>query len=107
MERYTEVALHGRRSLRDFAYMAPWIASGTIDWEVAISATHQYELRPALYNYLWLLDELSGHSIHTEASDELVPLKGSRQRDWGRQLDSLFDTVDPFPLTKNGRCAPV
>ena len=95
---YNEVAIHGKRSLRDFAYLAPIISRSDISWDIVLSAARIYELRPSLYYYLSFLDKLAGNIIPSEVFDELLPSKGIRSRDWGWQLSKLFDEIDPFPL---------
>lgn len=94
---YNEVALNGKDSLRDFAYIASLIPNDQIDWDVILGAADRYDLRPSLYYYFAFLNRLGG-AIPDEALEELSPGKGSRDRDWGWQLSKLFDLIDPYPL---------
>lgn len=94
---YTEVALHGKRSLRDMAYLAALLRQGEIDWDLLCQVAAQYELRPSLFYYLSFLADL-GSSIPPRVLDELDPRRGSRLRDFGWQLSPLLDWVDPSPV---------
>lgn len=93
---YTEVALHGKTSLRDFAYIAPLLGRPELDWDVVLAATNEYELRPSLYYFLSFLDMLAGNVIPPEVLVQLNPTNGMRYRDWGWQLAKLLGGVDSF-----------
>jgi hypothetical protein len=96
---YSEVALHKKQSLRDFAYLIRLLGCDVIDWEVILAAAANYHARIPLYYYLEFLDRLAGRgAVPPEVCSALHPLRGARGRDWGWQLGSLFDTVDPFPI---------
>jgi Uncharacterised nucleotidyltransferase len=94
---YAEVALHGKKSLRDFGYLAPLLTRGSVDWSLITSMAAAHELRPALFYFLSFLDDLAGHVIDRGVLDALSPQRGLRYRDWGWQLGKLFDTVEPPP----------
>lgn len=100
---YSEVANHGLRSLRTFAYLAPMLASAEVDWDVVLGAARVHELRPSLYYYLFFLDRLAGGVMPGEVLDELSPERGSRLRDWGWQLSQLLDQVEPLPFVLPGK----
>ena len=94
---YNEVAMHDKRSLRDFVYIIPILVNSHIDWEIILQSASDYNLRPSLYYYLFFLNQLlSGRYIPIEVIDKLSPANGSRSRDWGWQLDKLFDRVECF-----------
>jgi hypothetical protein len=95
---YTEVALHGKTSLRDFCYLLPVLAAGTIDWDVILRAARKYELRVSLFYYLSFMSALAGNVVPAKVLSELSPMNGTRLRDWGWQLGKLFDFVEMFPL---------
>lgn len=94
---YAEVALHGKKSLRDFGYLAPLLTRGSVDWSLIVSMAAEHELRPALFYFLSFLDDLAGQVIDRGVLDALSPHRGLRYRDWGWQLGKLFDTVEPPP----------
>ncbi len=95
---YSEVAMHGKRSLRDFAYLAAIVRDGGIDWECVLRVAMEYEMRPALFYYLRFVDTLFARSmVDPGLWAELDPRTGSRQRDWGWMLAPLFDAMDPLP----------
>jgi len=96
---YAEVALHGKDSLRDFAYLGPLVTRGDVDWSVVLDAAQRLELRPALFYFLKFLDFLAGRgAVPGPVFDELDPRKGVRFRDWGWQLGRLLGQVDPDPF---------
>jgi hypothetical protein len=94
---YSEVALHGKRSLRDLAFICPLAVRGSIDWDRLILDAARYELRPPLYYLLTFVSELSGGHIPEDALAALSPDRGSRLRDWGWLIPSLLELVEPFP----------
>jgi hypothetical protein len=95
---YTEVAVHGKDHLRDFAFLVAHLARSIVDWDVVLAAATQYENRPALYYYLTFVDSLAGRRIPGEVLRELEPLRGPRSKDYGWQLAKLFRVMDPSPL---------
>jgi hypothetical protein len=95
---YMEVALHGKTSLRDFAYVAPLLGQPELDWDVVLAAAKEYELRPSLYYYLSFLDMLAGNVIPAKVLSQLNPKHGMRYRDWGWQLAKLLGGVDRFSI---------
>jgi hypothetical protein len=95
---YNEVALHGKTSLRTFAYALPLVASGAVDWVVVSRIAAELSLGPTLYYYLAFLDRLAPGHVPRSLLDELHPCRNPRIRDWGWQLAKLFETTDPFPL---------
>lgn len=95
---YTEVALHGKSTLRDFAYMIALLREEQIDWDCLLHACEEYQLRPALFYYLSFVNALFEQPpIPAAVLAELNPRHGSRMRDWGWQLAKIFDELDPFP----------
>ena len=95
---YAEVAMNGKRSLRDFAYLAAYLRQTDIDWDVLIQASAEYDLAPSLFYYLSFLGTFEGVDIPPEALDQLDPRKMDRLRDWGWQLAPLLGFIDPAPL---------
>lgn len=95
---YNEVALNGKLSLRDFAYVGPLISQRRVDWDIVLSGARRFRLASSLYYYLAFLSALSDGLIPREVVLALSPSKNGRSRDWGWQLSRLFDQVDPFPL---------
>jgi hypothetical protein len=96
---YTEVALYGKESLRDFAYLAPLLKAGEVDWSAVLDASRDYELRCSLYYYLAFMDTILDNVVPAGVLDELLPTRGPRLRDWGWQLSRLFELIDPTPMT--------
>jgi len=94
---YTEVALHGKRSLRDFAYLAALLGSTPIDWDVLLRATREDGLSSSVYYYFVFLNHLTNSLIPTEVIAELDPARSPRLRDWGWQLGQLFEFIENFP----------
>jgi hypothetical protein len=100
---YTEAALYGKGSLRDLAYLGPLVARGGVDWTVVISMAAEYELRPAIYYFLAVLDELAGGVVSPEVLADLSPMNGLRYRDWGWQIGKLLGGLDPAPQLLHAR----
>jgi hypothetical protein len=95
---YCEVAVHGKRTLRDFVYLVSLLRDNRVDWDVVLDAAREYELRPALFYYLTFADRLfESGIIPAPTLAELDPRRGSRLRDWGWQLGALFDAIEPMP----------
>lgn len=90
---YTEVALHGKRSLRDFAYVAPLLSQSNIDWTIILDANREIDLTPGLWYYLSFLNYLTG-KVPDDVLAELHPLRHQRITDPGWQLGRLFDLVE-------------
>lgn len=95
---YNEVAIHGKVSLRDFAYLAPLLANEEIDWEVVLSAAREHHLHPSLFYYLGFLDFLNPGVVPGDVIAELDPIGTERMRDWGWQLEKLFGVLPAMPL---------
>jgi hypothetical protein len=94
---YAEVALDGKRKLRDFAYVLPLLSSPfAIDWDIVLAASRDHGLKASLHYYLAFLQRLGAHVpdavIHETRPDASV------DRDFGWQLSPLFGGTDPFPL---------
>jgi hypothetical protein len=96
---YVEVALHEKRSLRDYLYMALMLRSGSIDWEHVINIAEALDMRPALYYPLLFADAIVGDVIPPDVIRAIDPRLGSRHRDWGWQLSVLFDALDAPPFS--------
>jgi hypothetical protein len=92
---YAEVALHGKVSLRDFAYIGPLLTAGEIAWDVVLNAASEYELRPGLFYFLRFLGQLTNGAVPNGVLKELNPTSGARARDWGSQISKLLDLVEP------------
>jgi hypothetical protein len=92
---YNEVALHGKFSLREFAYLAGLLGAGQVDWGTLIDAVDTYGIAFTLYYYFTFLTWLRPGAI---PSDVIAHLKDSypRKRDFGWQLHQFADS--PFPL---------
>jgi hypothetical protein len=95
---YTEVSLHSKRSLRDFAYVAAFLSRADVDWDVVIGAANEYGLHSSLFYYLAFLKRVTGVDVPDRALDALSPMNGTRNRDWGWQLGPLFDFIEPCPV---------
>jgi hypothetical protein len=94
---YNEIALHGKRSLRDLAFIGMVLRRMPIDWSLIISIANEYDFRPSLYYLLTYISRLASSPIPNSILEELSPTRGSRQRDWGWQLGVLFDSIEPMP----------
>lgn len=95
---YVEVAQHGKRKLRDLAYLAPLLARCEIDWDLVLTVCEEYKLHSSLYYHLAFLDALLGGVVPEAYLAKLEPRGDRRLRDWGWQLAPLFDFIDPMPL---------
>ncbi|UQE03632.1 nucleotidyltransferase family protein [Bradyrhizobium japonicum] len=95
---YTEVALNGKRSLRDFAYIAEFIRSKEVDWDVVLGAAVEYDLAPSLFYFLSFVARFDGVHVPADLLEKLTPIGKRRQRDWGWQLGCLFEFVEGYPL---------
>jgi hypothetical protein len=95
---YTEVALHGKRSLRDFAYLVNILKREDIDWDIVVGVSSEYKLYASLYYYLSFLHQVMGSSVPLEVLRILRPDSNARVRDWGWQLGPLFNFLEPNPL---------
>jgi hypothetical protein len=95
---YTEVGLHSKRSLRDFAYVGAFLTRHEVSWGVVIDAAQEYGLHSSLYYYLAFLARIAGVGVPDDVFARLDPANGTRNRDWGWQLGRLLDFVEPFPL---------
>ena len=94
---YVESALHGKRSMRDFAYLAPLLASNDIDWDVVLASAERFRLYPALYYYLSFLSETIGGGVPRRVLDALASGITYRTKDFGWQLAHFFEATDPMP----------
>ena len=95
---YTEVALHGKISLRDFSYLVPLLERQTIDWAVVLDAAKKFHVEPPLFYYLSFLSQLVPGKVPATLLNDLTPLSSERQRDWGWQLEKLFEMVSKMPV---------
>ncbi|HXU70401.1 MAG TPA: nucleotidyltransferase family protein [Polyangia bacterium] len=96
---YVEVAQHGRRSLRPFAYLAPLLRAGDVDWTLLRRLAEQFESGPALYYWLSFLDGLAdGGLVPEDFLADMHPLRRGRAGDLGWQLAPMFDAVEPPPI---------
>jgi hypothetical protein len=101
---YNEVALLGKRYLRDFAYIIPILKNEAIDWDVVLSANRSYELHAPLFYYLNFLRSL-GACVPEAVLAETSPLRSERLRDFGWQLGKLFDVLEPSPSPETSSAA--
>lgn len=95
---YVEVALHGKRSLRDFAYLLPLVAGSAVDWSVVLEQASTMELRPHLYYFLSFMNDLVEGVVPEDVLAELAPTRGARDYDFGWQLGKLLGTIDRSPV---------
>ncbi len=96
---YAEVALHGKRTLRDFAYVVRLLRENTVDWSVVAEANEQHLLHASLYYYLRFVDWLTrGTFVPADLLESASPLRGARRRDYGWQLGKLFDFIEESPF---------
>ncbi len=95
---YNEVALFGKRSLRQLIYSAPLMFED-INWDVVLSSARDLELSSSLYYPLITLGHLTGKHPPSEVLQEINPIRRGAQRDFGWQLGQLFETIEPFPFS--------
>lgn len=98
---YNETALHGKRSLRDFAYLVALLTQERIRWDDVLQSAADYEMHAALYYYFMFLSWLAPDTIPLDVLERLSPLHTKRLRDWGWQLGVLFDALDPQPFGRD------
>lgn len=96
---YTEVAMHGKRSLRDFAYLLAVISNSKVNWDSMLEMVKKYDLGSSLYYYFYFMNAVINNLVPPKIINELHPQKGGRFYDWGWQLSKLFNIVDPYPLS--------
>ena len=95
---YTEVALNGKRSLRDFSYVLSLLSREEIDWDVVLRAQSMYSLGAALHYYLAFAERIFPGVVPCDVLDSTNPRVDSSRFDWGWQLEQLFSVGAPFPL---------
>ncbi|WP_203072154.1 nucleotidyltransferase family protein [Falsiroseomonas ponticola] len=94
---YNEVAIHGKRSLRDLAYLAPLVRFGEVDWGVFAQQTNDTMTHAPVSHLLGFLNALSGDSVPSEVFAAIKPTDDNRFRDWGSLLPQLFGMQDKVP----------
>lgn len=92
---YMEVALHGKRILRDFAYAIPIVCDSNLDWENVVNLAREHNLGNGILAYLSFLHRL-GCPLPDHVSRELRKNGGTRRLGW--QLAPLFECDKEFPL---------
>lgn len=100
---YTEVALHNKRSARDFLYLRAMLSTEEVDWESMISSVEEYAIRPAVYYYLQFLDRIGPSCVPSDIFEKLKPEPGST-RDWGWMLHTIFDGSPTLRLPEMSAC---
>ncbi len=100
---YNEVALHNKNSLRDFAYILPVLRTETINWEQFLKSVHEYELYAGVFYFLSFCNFLSHQSVPAEVLNELSKGVRTGNRDWGWQLEKLFDEIPLCPFPSAGK----
>lgn len=103
---YNEVAIHGKRSLRDLAYLGPLVRFGEVDWDVLARQTVETTTQAPVFNLLRFLDALSGGSVPAGVFAAIKPTEENRFRDWGSLLPQLFGIRDTVPSTIVQRLTP-
>lgn len=95
---YTEVAQHGKRSLRDLAYITAMLQIENFDWDYVLTVAKEYDIYASLYYLLSFIKSINPRAnIPDNILQQLAPTNGKRMRDWGWQLGVLFDRVEPCP----------
>jgi hypothetical protein len=100
---YTEIALHGKTSLRDMAYILPIVESEEIDWDLVLRSARKYAIEPSLYYILSYADALA--SPGRVPSRMLAALRrnlGSR-RDFGHLAHKLLGATSQLPSEVRSR----
>ena len=94
---YVETALHGKNSLREFAYIAGLIERQVIEWDLVVAAATKWGLYSSVYYFLRFAREVLGCSVPDEVTEAVAPTLSRRTRDYGWQLGKLFDGIEPLP----------
>lgn len=95
---YTEVAVHGKRTLRDLAHVAVLLCQEILQWSTFIERVHENEVEAAVFYLLSFFRALLGPTVVPQyVINQLSPTKIDRTRDWGWQLGKLFGFVEPMP----------
>ena len=94
---YSELALVGKRSLRDIAYVLP-LFHQALDWDIVLRAAADYELGASLYYPLTFMERAFEVPVPAEVLRATDPRRTSRRSDWGWQLGPLLDFIEPVPL---------
>ncbi|WP_171907361.1 nucleotidyltransferase family protein [Burkholderia plantarii] len=97
---YMEVAITGKRSLRDFSYLLPLLKECEIDWDHILGMNYKYSLFSSLYFYFCFMDRIIPGKIPSSVLDKINPVRsGFRGANFGWQLNTLLGEIDPFPLS--------
>lgn len=96
---YNEVALHGKSSLRDFVYLIALLNNESIDWKIFLSSVREYKLHHSTYYFLFFCNLFLQKPVPEEIFSELDPLKNNRLKDWGWQIEKLFEEKIECPFT--------
>jgi hypothetical protein len=100
---YVETAIHGKCSLRPFAYTLPIIAAEAVDWDMLVSEARALELGPTLYYPLATFARLLPDTIPDEVIERVRRTAPNSPRDWGWQLARPFGFDEKFPSYALGR----
>jgi hypothetical protein len=96
---YVEVAIHGKRTLRELAYLCGLLRKHSIDWDLLVEGCHQHGLGCPVYYILAFLDRVTGDKIPQQTLSMLKRSLGRGRFDFGWQLGKLFEFYEPFPFS--------
>lgn len=90
---YVELALHGKSSLRDFAYLQAILSREDIDWNYVAQVASEYSIRPAIFYPLTFLGSISGVGIPDRFEPILRPTLEPKIRDFGWMIHLPFGFI--------------
>jgi len=89
--------LHGKQSIKDFAYVIPELVTQEIDWPLLLKTADELDLHCSLYYMLELIDYCVPGLVPGYVRQSVNPATRPRARDWGWQIGKLFGFVEPIP----------
>lgn len=102
---YDEAAAGADRTLRGLVWIAPLIADPNVDWNLLVRTAVEQKATSAHLYWLTFFCTLGAKAVPADALQELRSHHHRSERNWGWQLEHLFDVEPTFPqrLLDEGR----
>lgn len=100
---YSEVAFHGKRTLRELAQVTVLVRDHLVDWDVVGRAAAGYRLGPSLFHVLDLVDLLLGGAVPAAVLARCDPARGDYRRDGGPCLLPLLGATSREEIARGLR----